>query len=69
MAPQQFGVEAVLIDGAVTLHLQGELDLDTAPELHECVAVLLGEGVCQITMDLAELTFVDSTGLTSWYRR
>lgn len=53
------------VDGAFTVGLGGELDVSTAPQLHE---VLL-DAVSQqpsgpIILDLSALTFVDSTGLS-----
>ncbi len=64
MTPSQFGVEIALAEHEAVLSLQGELDLDSAPQLRRCVASLVDQGVCQITMDLAELSLLDSTGLT-----
>lgn len=43
------------------LRLVGELDMASAPEVTEALASLDGDG--QLTLDLSELTFIDSTGL------
>ena len=43
------------------LRLRGELDIASAPTLREAWDGLGGER--QITLDLAELTFIDSSGL------
>jgi anti-sigma B factor antagonist len=44
--------------------LHGELDIATAPELVEMLARLRHYGHA-VTVDLAEVTFMDSTGLTT----
>jgi anti-anti-sigma factor len=41
----------------------GELDLATAPELRATVEELLGSGFDDVVVDLADLTFLDSSGL------
>ena len=43
------------------LSLEGELDLVSVRELTEALAKLDGDG--DVTLDLSELTFIDSTGL------
>jgi len=46
------------------LVLHGELDIATAPELVEMLNRLRHHGHA-VTLDLAEVTFMDSTGLTT----
>jgi anti-sigma B factor antagonist len=48
---------------ACTLALGGELDLATAPAFREAVGGLLGSGCRHLVVDLADTTFVDSSGL------
>ena len=43
--------------------MYGELDIATAPELVDLLARLRHHGHA-VTLDLAEVTFMDSTGLT-----
>jgi anti-anti-sigma factor len=43
--------------------LQGELDLANAPLLRNELLALIDAGLDTITLDLAELTFVDSSGI------
>jgi anti-sigma B factor antagonist len=50
--------------GDRTLVLHGELDIATAPELIDLLARLRHHGHA-VTVDLAEVTFMDSTGLTA----
>ena len=45
--------------------LAGELDTSTVPQLYEELAGLTREGVRHIAIDLAELAFADSTGLSA----
>jgi anti-sigma B factor antagonist len=50
-------------DGAVdTLHVAGELDIATAPELEHAVDAGLDGRSGEFRLDLSGLTFVDSTG-------
>jgi anti-sigma B factor antagonist len=44
--------------------LKGELDLATAPQLRHELAERSQPGVKEITLDLAELSFMDSVGLS-----
>ncbi len=54
-------------DGVV-LALRGELDLATAPELQRRLLELIARPVPALTVDLARLTFLDSSGLGVLYR-
>jgi anti-sigma B factor antagonist/stage II sporulation protein AA (anti-sigma F factor antagonist) len=47
--------------GERELRLSGELDMEVAHELERALAALPRSG--QATLDLSELTFIDSTGL------
>jgi anti-sigma B factor antagonist len=48
------------------LHLGGELDADTASQLHAMLADLLERPVPRIVVDLTELKFCDSVGLSAF---
>jgi anti-sigma B factor antagonist len=48
------------------LHLRGELDADTANRLHETLADLLERPVPRIVVDLTDLKFCDSVGLSAF---
>ncbi len=54
--------------GGVLIALAGELDAATAPELWAAIDRALAEGHQRITLDLADLGFVDSTGLGVFVR-
>jgi anti-sigma B factor antagonist len=51
-------------DKAHEVRLLGELDLATAGLLRDELARLAADGATQVTLDLAELVFIDSTGLS-----
>lgn len=48
------------------LRLSGELDADTATTLHELLAELLERPVPRIVVDLSDLKFCDSVGLSTF---
>ncbi len=52
----------------VLVSLSGELDLATAPELARELLDLIARPVGELTLDLADLTFLDSSGLGALYR-
>ncbi|KKJ93441.1 STAS domain-containing protein [Micromonospora sp. HK10] len=54
--------------GVVGLRLAGELDLSTVPQLNDAIDRLIAEGCRQLLLDLAELTFCDSTGIGAFLR-
>ena len=51
-------------DGTATsLHLAGDMDIAAAPQFRRVLGDLMGSGVREVTVDLAETEFVDSSGL------
>lgn len=52
----------------VRVHLGGELDIVTTPELNAVLDQLLDDGRRHLLVDLAELTFCDSGGLSAFVR-
>jgi anti-sigma B factor antagonist len=52
------------LDTTHEVRLVGELDLSTAGLLREELDRLISDGARLVTLDLAELSFVDSTGLS-----
>jgi anti-anti-sigma factor len=44
--------------------LAGEVDVSTVGQLYERLAGLAHEGVCHVSLNVAEVTFIDSTGLS-----
>jgi anti-sigma B factor antagonist len=58
----RFGVRNVVIGRAYTLVLEGELDLVNSLRL-ETAILSCADDAGELTLDLSELTFMDSTGL------
>ncbi len=46
------------------LRVSGEVDIQTSPILEQHLARVLDQGSTSIVIDLAEVTFLDSTGLS-----
>jgi anti-sigma B factor antagonist len=51
-------------DAGVVLYVSGELDATTSPRLREELVSLIDGGVAALDLDLSELGFVDSVGLS-----
>jgi len=60
--PTEFKIAHRATDAGVTLKVVGELDLSTVPVLAESVERLKHD-LNALTLDLTDLTFMDSTGL------
>ena len=60
----QFDFMVARREGRAEVHLVGDLDISTAPLLREGLLDLLAEGSTDITLDMAQLGFIDSTGLS-----
>ena len=58
-----FGIDITQTDATAVVRIVGELDVATAPQLRERLAGLTNSGVRAVTVDLAHLDFIDSTGL------
>jgi anti-sigma B factor antagonist len=58
------GIEVLYLHRGVQLALRGELDVATAPVLRERLSDLVTQGWIDISLDLAALQFIDSTGLS-----
>jgi anti-anti-sigma factor len=50
-------------DGVVTARLSGDLDIVTSEEVKRELSLLLDQGSTQLALDLADVGFVDSSGL------
>jgi anti-sigma B factor antagonist len=59
-----FGVAVTQTEAHAVVALSGELDLNSAPALRDCLAGLAEGGTTEIVLDLSDLDFVDSTGLS-----
>ncbi len=52
-------------DGAVVIECRGELDLSNALQLRNALPPTDAQGISLLRIDMAEVTFMDSSGLTS----
>jgi anti-sigma B factor antagonist len=50
-------------DGVVVVHLDGKLNMVTAPLLRELINSRVGNGDTHIAIDLSKVEFIDSSGL------
>jgi anti-sigma B factor antagonist len=50
-------------DGVTVIHVGGELDLSSVPQLRSCLSDLVNRGDTNLLLDLSEVTFCDSTAL------
>jgi len=62
--PQPFSCSVSRQDGAAHLVPAGELDMASVPDLEDRLRAALEEGARRLVIDLRELEFMDSTGLT-----
>jgi anti-anti-sigma factor len=63
---QGLSIATVTSDGVCTLTLEGELDLASAPRLNFVIEKALESNVSRLVLDLAAVTFIDSSGLDAF---
>jgi anti-anti-sigma factor len=63
LKPGSLEISSALLDGVVTVSLQGELDLASARRLEECFASIDEQRPTRVVVDLSGLSFMDSSGL------
>lgn len=51
-------------DGRTVVSVHGEIDAYTAPRLREVLSDLLRQGKVDVVVDLREVSFIDSSGLS-----
>jgi anti-sigma B factor antagonist len=61
----RFDVITTTSEGVATVTIEGELDLATAPVLDATLADVERNGTSTVLLDLAQVRFMDSTGLRS----
>ena len=64
LAPRFEVSEESLDGGAGVVAVRGEIHVSTAPELSSFLADALGRGIDSLVLDLSEVEFIDSTGLS-----
>jgi anti-sigma B factor antagonist/stage II sporulation protein AA (anti-sigma F factor antagonist) len=63
--PQPFSFDTEVQESLTVLRLKGELDMAAAPALSDALHRLQHEGAHEIVVDLRELCFLDSMGLSA----
>jgi anti-sigma B factor antagonist len=58
-----FSMSLVTEDGECRLRLHGELDLVSITQVRDGVTQVIASGTTRLTLDLADLVFIDSTGI------
>ena len=66
--PAPFAVERRSLSGAPGVRVEGEVDLSSAPALTEALDAALAETVGAFVIDLCDVEFFDSTGITALLR-
>jgi anti-sigma B factor antagonist len=64
MPADGFDVAVTSADDGHLLRLTGELDMATAHKLRDQLTSLADDGARHVTVDLSDLEFIDSTGLS-----
>lgn len=64
VAPGELHVVVSGEDTSYELRLLGELDMSTAAQLRDELARVTSDGARHVTLDLSDLAFIDSTGLS-----
>ena len=61
--PGSLQISSALVDGAVRVSLEGELDLSCAPRMEEHFTAIDEQAPARVVVDLSGLAFLDSSGL------
>ena len=61
---EKFGALASRSNGQAYVRVHGEIDLYTAPQLWETIDAMIAETPHELVIDLSDVTFLDSTGLS-----
>ena len=61
--PGSLQISSALVDGAVRVSLQGELDLACTRQVEEHFAAIDEQAPARVVVDLSGLAFMDSSGL------
>jgi anti-anti-sigma factor len=62
---EEFGVTVSQRGDHAIVEVRGELDAATGPTLSDAVSVLTRDGLADVVIDLDEVTFVDSRGVSA----
>ena len=61
--PRPFAVSVDDSNGSTVVRVAGEVDMETAPRLERRLLELAHAGKPLVTVDMADIDFIDSTGL------
>ena len=64
LQPPDFTVRLVTQESEHVVVVSGEIDLNTAPRLQHRITSLLDVTDCDVVVDMAEVAYVDSTGMS-----
>jgi anti-sigma B factor antagonist len=63
LKPGSLEISSALVDGAVTVSLQGELDLSSVRRMEDRFVSIDEQRPARVVVDLSGLAFIDSSGL------
>ena len=66
--PRPFGVRASALHGAPGVRIAGEVDIGAAAELTQALDAAIRESVGAFVIDLSDVDFLDSSGLSGLMR-
>ena len=66
--PSAFGFSVAHTDGCARVTVRGEIDIASSDQLRSALLGLADQGVRELTVDVADLSFIDSTGLGALIR-
>jgi anti-sigma B factor antagonist len=61
----QIEIQSAEQSGSAVLTVSGEVDLATAPALQTALLAMMERGSARVIVDMAEVTFMDSSGLSA----
>ena len=68
MSEVPFDVTASIADDTAVIAVAGEVDIYSAPHIHEELQALIAKGVRHVTVDMSNIEFIDSSGLNTILR-
>jgi stage II sporulation protein AA (anti-sigma F factor antagonist) len=63
-APDILSIVVTMVDDLAVVTASGELDVSNSAGLHECLQDAMDSGIKEILVDIEDLTYLDSSGLS-----
>lgn len=63
MPAQPFSAETVVVDGAATINIHGDLNAAADTDLSAAYETARGAGMTSLTLDFADAAYINSTGI------